>query len=55
MQGITLMSIAGFSDTAGRRPAYIICFTILPSRKPRPTPTKQLRRARHPALCLKRW
>ncbi|BCR86281.1 MFS transporter [Aspergillus chevalieri] len=28
MQGIAPMFIAGFSDTAGRRPAYIICFTI---------------------------
>ncbi|KAJ5587857.1 uncharacterized protein N7459_003622 [Penicillium hispanicum] len=28
MQGIAPMLIAGFSDTAGRRPAYIICFTI---------------------------
>ncbi|KAJ5676570.1 uncharacterized protein N7477_002203 [Penicillium maclennaniae] len=26
--GIAPMLIAGFSDTAGRRPAYIICFTI---------------------------
>lgn len=28
MQGIAPMLIAGFSDTSGRRPAYIICFTI---------------------------
>ena len=28
MQGLAPMLIAGFSDTAGRRPAYIICFTI---------------------------
>jgi multidrug resistance protein len=28
MQGVAPMLIAGFSDTAGRRPAYIICFTI---------------------------
>lgn len=28
MQGIAPMMIAGFSDKAGRRPAYIICFTI---------------------------
>ncbi|KAH8705878.1 major facilitator superfamily domain-containing protein [Talaromyces proteolyticus] len=28
MQGIAPMLIAGFSDKAGRRPAYIICFTI---------------------------
>ncbi|CEN60919.1 hypothetical protein ASPCAL07590 [Aspergillus calidoustus] len=28
LQGIAPMLIAGFSDTAGRRPAYIICFTI---------------------------
>ncbi|KIW18831.1 hypothetical protein PV08_03120 [Exophiala spinifera] len=28
MQGIAPMFIAGFSDAAGRRPAYIICFTI---------------------------
>ncbi|EHA22523.1 hypothetical protein ASPNIDRAFT_46137 [Aspergillus niger ATCC 1015] len=28
MQGIAPMLIAGFSDTAGRRPAYIICFTV---------------------------
>ncbi|KAJ5626280.1 hypothetical protein N7510_002589 [Penicillium lagena] len=28
LQGIAPMLIAGFSDSAGRRPAYIICFTI---------------------------
>ncbi|KAJ5168320.1 uncharacterized protein N7482_003914 [Penicillium canariense] len=28
LQGIAPMLIAGFSDTAGRRPAYMICFTI---------------------------
>ncbi|RAL00028.1 MFS transporter [Aspergillus ibericus CBS 121593] len=28
MQGVAPTLIAGFSDTAGRRPAYIICFTI---------------------------
>ncbi|PYH91156.1 MFS general substrate transporter [Aspergillus ellipticus CBS 707.79] len=28
MQGVAPMLIAGFSDTAGRRPAYIICFAI---------------------------
>lgn len=28
MQGLAPMMIAGFSDTAGRRPAYILCFTI---------------------------
>ncbi|KAJ6009171.1 hypothetical protein N7522_004187 [Penicillium canescens] len=28
MQGVAPMFIAGFSDTAGRRPAYIICFTV---------------------------
>ncbi|CRG89076.1 Quinidine resistance protein 2 [Talaromyces islandicus] len=28
MQGIAPMLIAGFSDSAGRRPSYIICFTI---------------------------
>jgi predicted MFS family arabinose efflux permease len=28
MQGIAPMLIAGFSDSAGRRPAYYICFTI---------------------------
>lgn len=28
MQGIAPTLIAGFSDTAGRRPAYYICFTI---------------------------
>ncbi|RJE22889.1 transporter [Aspergillus sclerotialis] len=28
MQGVAPMMIAGFSDKAGRRPAYIICFTI---------------------------
>ncbi|OQD81897.1 hypothetical protein PENANT_c024G03494 [Penicillium antarcticum] len=28
MQGVAPMLIAGFSDTAGRRPAYIICFTV---------------------------
>ncbi|KAJ5376267.1 MFS transporter [Penicillium cosmopolitanum] len=28
LQGFAPMLIAGFSDTAGRRPAYIICFTI---------------------------
>jgi multidrug resistance protein len=28
MQGLAPMMIAGFSDSAGRRPAYIICFTI---------------------------
>jgi MFS family permease len=28
MQGIAPMLIAGFSDSAGRRPAYIICFTV---------------------------
>ncbi|KAJ5704146.1 hypothetical protein N7493_011284 [Penicillium malachiteum] len=28
LQGIAPMFIAGFSDTAGRRPAYMICFTI---------------------------
>jgi MFS family permease len=28
MQGLSPMMIAGFSDTAGRRPAYILCFTI---------------------------
>ena len=28
MQGVAPMMIAGFSDRAGRRPAYIICFTI---------------------------
>lgn len=27
-QGISPMMIAGFSDKAGRRPAYFICFTI---------------------------
>ena len=27
-QGITPMFIGGFADTLGRRPAYIICFTI---------------------------
>jgi multidrug resistance protein len=28
MQGLSPMMIAGFSDAAGRRPAYILCFTI---------------------------
>lgn len=28
IQGLAPMMIAGFSDTAGRRPAYILCFTI---------------------------
>lgn len=28
MQGLAPMIIAGFSDKAGRRPAYILCFTI---------------------------
>lgn len=28
MQGLAPMVIAGFSDTAGRRPAYIVCFII---------------------------
>ncbi|KAJ5764916.1 MFS transporter [Penicillium odoratum] len=28
LQGVAPMFIAGFSDTAGRRPAYMICFTI---------------------------
>ncbi|KAM0718022.1 hypothetical protein Q7P37_006354 [Cladosporium fusiforme] len=28
VQGLAPMMIAGFSDTAGRRPAYILCFTI---------------------------
>ncbi|KAK3066789.1 hypothetical protein LTR53_016714 [Teratosphaeriaceae sp. CCFEE 6253] len=28
LQGLAPMMIAGFSDKAGRRPAYIICFTI---------------------------
>lgn len=28
LQGIAPMFVAGFSDTAGRRPAYMICFTI---------------------------
>ncbi|KAK0858798.1 hypothetical protein LTS02_009695 [Friedmanniomyces endolithicus] len=28
MQGLAPMMIAGFSDKAGRRPAYLICFTI---------------------------
>ena len=28
MQGLAPAMIAGFSDTAGRRPAYIICFTL---------------------------
>ncbi|KAJ5109717.1 hypothetical protein N7532_002362 [Penicillium argentinense] len=28
LQGFAPMLIAGFSDSAGRRPAYIICFTI---------------------------
>ncbi|KAJ5979889.1 MFS transporter [Penicillium waksmanii] len=28
LQGFAPMLIAGFSDTAGRRPSYIICFTI---------------------------
>ncbi|USW56623.1 Putative major facilitator superfamily, MFS transporter superfamily [Septoria linicola] len=28
IQGLAPMMIAGFSDKAGRRPAYIICFTI---------------------------
>jgi multidrug resistance protein len=28
MQGLAPMMIAGFSDSAGRRPAYILCFTI---------------------------
>lgn len=28
MQGVAPMMIAGFSDNVGRRPAYIICFTI---------------------------
>lgn len=28
MQGIAPMMVAGFSDTAGRRPAYIMCFTV---------------------------
>lgn len=28
MQGVAPMMIAGFSDSMGRRPAYIICFTI---------------------------
>ena len=28
LQGVAPMMIAGFSDTAGRRPAYILCFTI---------------------------
>jgi MFS family permease len=27
-QGLTPMFFAGFADTAGRRPAYILCFTI---------------------------
>jgi MFS family permease len=28
LQGLAPMMIAGFSNTAGRRPAYILCFTI---------------------------
>ncbi|KAL2008420.1 hypothetical protein VTN00DRAFT_6614 [Thermoascus crustaceus] len=28
IQGLAPMLIAGFSDTAGRRPAYAICFTV---------------------------
>lgn len=28
LQGISPMFIAGFSDSAGRRPAYMICFTV---------------------------
>ncbi len=28
VQGLAPMMIAGFSDKAGRRPAYFICFTI---------------------------
>ncbi|KAJ5535776.1 MFS transporter [Penicillium frequentans] len=28
LQGLAPMFIAGFSDSAGRRPAYMICFTI---------------------------
>lgn len=28
IQGLAPMMIAGFSETAGRRPAYILCFTI---------------------------
>lgn len=28
IQGLAPMMIAGFSDTAGRRPAYILCFVI---------------------------
>lgn len=28
IQGLAPMMIAGFSDKAGRRPAYFICFTI---------------------------
>ena len=28
MQGVAPMMIAGFSDKAGRRPAYIICFVV---------------------------
>ena len=28
LQGVAPMMIAGFSNTAGRRPAYILCFTI---------------------------
>lgn len=28
MQGLAPMMVAGFSDKAGRRPAYIVCFTI---------------------------
>ena len=28
MQGLAPMLIAGFSDRAGRRPAYILCFVI---------------------------
>ena len=28
IQGLAPMMIAGFSDNVGRRPAYIICFTI---------------------------
>ena len=35
-QGVAPMLIAGFSDNVGRRPAYIICFSIYVSRLTKP-------------------
>lgn len=47
-QGITPMFIGGLADTAGRRPAYIICFVVRPSPIPSdpPGPNSILTRTR---------